>query len=72
MNEVAAALSSTQAMTFTVTCPPLGMSPIAQVTVPEMFVQPSEASENASPGGTGSVIVTPVASLGPALEAVSV
>jgi hypothetical protein len=37
-----------------------------------MLVQPLVASTNPSPAGIGSVMVTPVAGLGPALLAVTV
>ena len=52
--------------------PPEGTVPTLHVTVPFSLSHPGVASMKSMPAGSGSLIVTPVASLGPALLAVSV
>jgi hypothetical protein len=51
---------------------PLLIVPTSQVTIPAVASHPGDASMKSSPAGSESRIVTPVASLGPALLAVSV
>ena len=51
---------------------PLASVPMSHVTVPSLLSHPGEASMKSRPAGSESWIVTPVASLGPALLAVSV
>ena len=59
-------------LTVTDVLAPLASVPMSHVTVPLLLSHPGDASMKSSPAGSESWIVTPVASLGPALLAVSV
>ncbi len=51
---------------------PSAIVPRSHVTVPALFVQPADAETKLMPAGSGSLIVTFVASDGPSLVTVSV